>query len=279
MMRRLTPVLAVAPLAACLMVAGHDSAQADPTPTAKAQQQAPAGDKSSAAEPAKQYDDPHGTVIAGPFIENTKVHGKIDTNLSGVWLLVGRAEITPGQFKTFPQIIKITQGKDGPQFNLLDVKLPPDIDKAVYDANNMTLSFWKPSDEVRKTLAKNWSKLPPHKEKKLNDFLYSKIEYTVMSPDGYAEVFGAKNPPALKNVLEGSRFSFQIVENLKPRNLPPDNRIAQLMKKITVYGVKSVEKDVIKGTDSLGIMSAGAGQPIPMSFNGPFEMYRLGDLS
>jgi hypothetical protein len=295
MMRKLPKVLVALTIAGWPLIGGQQHAQADPTPTAPAQEKqatggeksaaapapAPAGEKSSAA-PASgpPYDDPNGTVEAGPFQESTNVRGKIDTKLSGIWLVVARTQIAPGKFKTFPQIIKITQGKDGPQFNLLDVKLPDEVDKAVYDANNMTLAMWTPSPEVREKLSKTWAQLPPHKQKNLHDFLYSKIEYTLIGSDIYGEVFtGAKTNPGLSKVLEGSRFSLQVVENYKPRNLPPDARVSQLIQRRTIYGIKTIEKDLIKGENSLGIVAAGAGSPIPFAFNGPFEMYRLADLS
>lgn len=283
MMRNLVRVLAATSIAGCLMIGGLGVAQIDPTPPAKApNDQATDGVKSSAAPPAAPAsNDPPAAVEAGPIAETTTVRGKIDTDLKGVWLLVARIELAPGKFKSFPQIIKINQGKDGPQFNLLDVKLPEEIDKSVFDANNMTLSRWAPSDEMREKLAKSWAKLPHHKLKTMDDFLYNKIEYTLVAPDGYADILGpgANTSPGLTNVLKESRFMLKVLEKYKPRQLPANSRVTQLMSRTTIYGVKTVEKGVLKGENSLGFYAAGAGTPLPMTFVGPFEMYRLADLS
>ena len=287
-MQKLVKVLATMPVAACLVIGGSRAAAADPAPAKPKEQPAAGGEKSSAAPapappgvPAETYDDPMGTVEAGPIAQSTTVRGKVDADLKGVWLLVARIQVAPEKFKSFPQIIKITQGKDGPEFTLLDVLLPPEIDKAVFDANNMTLSLWTPSEAVRKELGENWSKLPPFKLKTIDDFLYNKIEYTLVAPDEFDSLLGpgAKTSPGLTNVVKESRFLLKVVEKYKPRKLPPDSHAAQLMSRQTIYGAKSIEKGVIKGQNSLGFYAAGMGTPLPMTFVGPFEMYRLADLS
>src|SRR2546426_580589 len=71
------------------------------------------------------------TALAGPtreYDETTTVAGKVPVDLRGVWLLVAQPEVAKGKFKTFPELLMISQQKDGrPSFHLLDVRLPADM--------------------------------------------------------------------------------------------------------------------------------------------------------
>jgi hypothetical protein len=81
----------------------------------------------------------------------------------------------------------------------------------------------------------------------------------------------------MNKVLEGSKFAMRITENYKPHELPPDTKVAQLAQRITVYGVKKTEKDVLSGDHALGFVAIGP-LPIPLEFPGSFVMYRLAPL-
>ena len=225
--------------------------------------------------------DPRQIGIAeqGPFDESTTIQGKIETDLQGIWLLVAYPEIIAGKekYRSFAQLIKISKGKDGLEFHLLDVKLPDDIAQVLDDANRKTMAPWTPSPETLQKLGKSWSTLPPAKTKNIMEFLYGKVTYTVAAPDKYDAVYPQRNEKTNK-ALDGSKFSMWIVEDYKPRELPPDTRISQLMRRTTIYGVKGAEKDVIKGDLSLGFMAAGGGFPLPFEFNGTFAMYRIAPL-
>jgi hypothetical protein len=215
---------------------------------------------------------------AGPFEESTSVEGKIESDLQGVWLLVTTAQIAPGKYKTFPELLKITNGKQGPEFHLLDVRMPEDVQASITKANR-TLSSWTPSEKTRKALGQKWAELPKAKEKSIQEFLYGRIEYSVVAPDKFDQVFVKRNP-VLDNVLKGSLFGIKVVEDYKPRhNIPPGASVSQLIERQTVYGVKSAQDGIVKGDHILGFVAAGMGTPIPMQFAGPFTMYRLASLS
>jgi hypothetical protein len=215
-------------------------------------------------------------VPAGPIAETTKVDGKVDAKLQGVWLLVAAAEIAPGKFKSFPQLLKIEQTKKGLEVHLIDIQWPDDIRHTIQEGNQRTMVAWAPSPETRKMLAENWSKLPIAKEKSRGEFLYDKIDYVIASPDKYAEAF-TKRTPQTEKVLEGSKFGIWIEEAYKPQDWGPDSRGIQLGGRTSVYGVKSEDKDLLKGDQSTGFLAMSS-TPFPLVFPGSFVMYKLAPL-
>jgi hypothetical protein len=238
----------------------------------------PAHEASEGSPSAASQDQPKpaatpiGLAKVGPYEESTKVHGKVDAKLDGVWLMVTHAEIGQGRFKTFPQLLRIQNGEEGPEFHVLDVRLPEDVDEAVEQANKK-LEAWEPTTEARKKLAGRWSHLPKYEEKDLSGFIYDKVVFELVSPDQYRSVLGSG--PKFDSVLEGSDFSLRVVENYKARKLPPNVKIGQVMQRNTIYAVRSVGESSVKGTIMLGFLTAGVGSPVPLEFGGSFVMYRL----
>ena len=226
----------------------------------------------AAAAPTVMHRPTYPPVEAGPIAEDTHQEGKPDAKLKGVWFVVTNAELVPGKFKTFPQIFKVTEDKDGPKFQILDVLLPDDIQQSVKASNSRTLQAWQPTDAMVKELQQDWSKLPPAKLKYTGDPLYSKIHYTVFAAD---KAGGANGDDLEKKANKDSKYTVLVQEEYRPRNLGPDSRIAQMITRATFYSVKSVDKDTIKGDMVLNFIAAGAGSPIPYKFGGPFVMYRL----
>lgn len=263
-------------LAVMLAVVSSASSYAADTPAASGTAAAPAAAApatGNAAQPKPKSLRDYGTVPTGPIEESTTVSGKPEPNLNGVWLLVAQAELVPGKFRNFPQIFKITQDKGGMKVQLLDLKLPEDVEQAIKDANRQVLA-WTPSPEILQKLKQSWSTLPTIKEKYVDEFLYGKIKYGVVASDQYGTVFAAAGDD-MKKVIDGSKVALRVDEEYKPRDLGPDSRIAQMISRSTVYGLKSVDPNVIKGTCTMSLIAVGASSPIPYAFNGPFTMYRL----
>lgn len=233
----------------------------------------PAAPAAAPTPRAKTIED-FGTVTALPFRENTTVLGKVDTDLSGVWLLLANAEVAAGKFKTFPQILRVEKGPDGPHFHLLDVRLPAAMAAQVKDSSLRTLTKWQPSAEQLQSLAASWASLEPAKEKTLDEFLYDKVEYVLAAPDSYAQAF-PKRDAVLSKVLENSRWSLTVDETYRPRDLPADARIAQLIERKTIYAAQDASPERIRGGLVLGFVAAGAGTPLPFNFGGDFVLYRL----
>jgi hypothetical protein len=212
-----------------------------------------------------------------PFDEKTTVKGKIDTKLEGVWLLVAQAQVAKDKYKNFLQLLKVTKGNEGLEFHMLDVRLPADIDATVRDANRKTLTAWVPSDAMLKTLAQNWSKLPAIKQKARDEFLYLNIEYTLAAPSEYAQTFPQQSDYIVK-ALGDSKLGLKVQEDYRPRPAATSFRGSQVARRTSYYGIKTIDKDVLKGDMITGFVAMGAGTPLPLDFVGTFQMYRVGSL-
>jgi hypothetical protein len=261
-------IAALSTLALLIVVPATASAQADAAkpvdkPTAAAQ---PIPTHEVKAKPGSRF----GVTEQGPFSESTTVRGKIDTDLTGVWLLVSNVEVAPGKFRNFPQILKVAKSDKGPVFHLLDVQLPESITASVKAAK---VDRWQPTPEMRKTLASDYAKLPLVKEKTIQEMMFDKITYELADPAHYAEL--GQNEAKLDKALQGSKFAMRMTENYRPRELPKDVAITQLAQRVTIYGFKKVDKDTMEGEQLAGFIAVGMGTPLPFTFNGPFTMYRL----
>lgn len=281
-MRSLFSLKRIAALAALihLAVANAAVAQGDGAgaPSAAQGEVAPAAPAAPAAPPpaaAPKTIADFGTVEQTAFAESTTVIGKVDADLNGVWLLVAHAQVAPGKFKSFPQMLRISAGANGPQLEMLDVRLPPEVVSEVQQASTRTFTRWVPSAQLRATLATSWAQLAPAVQKTLDEFLFSKIEFTLAAADSYGQVFPRRDE-ALEKVLEGSKWALKVDEHYQPRQLPDEARIAQLIQRTTIYAAKTVGKSEVRGALSLGFVAAGSGTPIPLQFIGDFTLYRLG---
>lgn len=216
----------------------------------------------------------YGSVAAKPFTESTRVVGTVDTDLTGVWLLLAYTEVAPGRAKTFPQLLKVTKGAAGPEFHLIDVRWPAKMTAALKEANNRTITAWTPTAEDLAELSKSWSTLPKQDQKFLDDFHYAKMSYTLIAPDRYSD--SLKRDETVDKTLADSKFALKVEEEYYPRDMGElNNRISQLASRTTIYAFKSDDKGNWKGNQVLGFVAAGSGSPIPLNFGGPFAMYRL----
>jgi hypothetical protein len=245
---------------------------------ASADEPAAAATPAAATPQAANSPRPHRTfapVAVVPFTEDSSQAGKVKADLNGVWFAVVNVPIAPGKFKTFPELFKVTSGKEGPTYHLLDVLLPPDVAASIADANKH-YAAWQPDAAALKTLQQSWSKLEPAKMKQTAEPLYLKIHYQVIAPDKYGEVFPKRDEISDK-VLKASADNFTILirEEYSPRDLGPDSRSAQMIARNTIYGITQVDKDTIKGSSLVEFIAAGAGFPLPYKFESPFVMYRL----
>jgi len=270
-LRRSGSEKSIVPTVVVLLLAVTASWAEEAAPAAPA---TPASQAPAATTPSGRQKPPPAPVV--PITETTTLSGTLKTDLKGVWLLVVNVPLAPGKFKTFPELFKVTTA-DGkaPTFHLLDVLLPPDIADTVKGANRR-FEAWQPDAATLKTLQQSWSKLPPAKEKAIDDLLFQQINYTAIGPDKYGEVF-ARRDESLDKILKASadQFAVLIEEKYQPRDLGPNSRVAQLMGRNAVYGVTAVEKDKIKGDALTDFIVAGPGYPLPYKLVSPFVMYRL----
>ena len=214
---------------------------------------------------------------APEFPQATRVHGKVPVNMSGAWFLYAQAQFPGDKTRALqPELWTVSQkGEQDVAFRLLDVELPKSIDES-YRAGNRQPKAWEPSAADIALLRKQWSKLPPatNKDVHKSDVAYGTVDVTVASPEKYGEVF-AGGDPGIEEALKGSMFALQVVERFRPLPMPPGENIAQVMERKSVYVVRSANDSVLEGKQFTGFVAAGPGVPIPITFVGPFSLYRL----
>jgi len=212
------------------------------------------------------------------YDETTTVAGKVPVDLRGVWLLVAQPEVAKGKFKTFPELLMISQQKDGrPSVHLLDVHLPADMAGEVKAANEK-LEFWAPSAVELAALRRGWSKLPPATDKDKDvvagDHAYARIDFRLAASERYAEAFPTQDK-LLKSVLSDSTFSLEVSEQYRALPVPPDSNISQLARRTSVYGFRTASDHVLEGAQVTGFVAALPYGPLPLTWSGKFTMYCL----
>ena len=135
--------------------------------------------------------------------------------------------------------------------------------------------MWVPSEDARKTIGANWSKLPPAKQKARDEFLYGHIHYLIAMPAEYANAFPKRTEP-IENALKDSKLAIQITEDYLPRPARPNG--SQVARRASVYGVREIGKNELKGDMFTAFLAMGAGTPLPLDFHGTFVMYRVASL-
>ncbi len=210
------------------------------------------------------------------FVQATQVQGKMPVSLGGAWFLYARAEFSGGKSRALPPQLFTASQKDGQvSLHLLDVQMPKSIDEP-YKAGNRQPTAWEPTPADVAGLRKQWSKLPPatNKDFRAGDVSYDKVEFMLVSPDKYNEVFSGRDP-GIEEALSGSVFALRVVEKYRPLPAPPGQNVAQVMERRTIYVVRSASDGVLEGKQFTGYVAAGPGLPIPISLTGPFKIFRL----
>jgi len=210
------------------------------------------------------------------YVETTTVDGSIPIDLSGAWLVVADMQLPQEKVNSVAQLLTASR-KDGTDLtlHLLDVHLPKAIDEELKAASKKAVR-WEPTEKELAALGKEWSLLPrpTTRDLKAGDVVYGKVEFTLVTPEHYDAQFAKQKGP-LSPVLAESAFALEIVERYKPQTLAPGERVAQVMERRSVYGIRKAGDRMIEGKQATGYLAAGPTAPLPLSFSGPFRMYRL----
>lgn len=186
----------------------------------------------------------------------TKVQGTVP-DLTGRWLAVGNVTI-PNSTDNAP----VAQGwdittVDGKPHLVLRWGGQPQAMKESYDAAGSQKMVWQPTPEMLQAMRDGWDTLaqdyPP----------VATVETTISGPDDPSEI--AKADANMKDAL------FVVTQTVT--FAPGPNRPT---KDVMVYGAKERAGDGYKGNFAI-VTIAAAPFPIPISFNGSFQLYRLGD--
>jgi hypothetical protein len=220
-----------------------------------------------------------GAVAANPpdIAQATQVVGKLPVNLAGAWFLYAQAEFPGGKTRALaPELLSGSQKSGGDvALKILDVQLPKSIYEP-YQAASRQTKAWEPTPDDIALLRKQWSKLPPatNKDWRKSEVEYAKVDFTLVAPDKYAETFEGQGS-SIGEALSGSLFAFQIHERYRPQKVEPGQNVAQVMERKSIYVVRGANDSLLEGKQFTGYVAAGPGVPIPISFNGPFRLYRL----
>lgn len=229
---------------------------------------------------------PTAPAAAVPFEEKTTVQGTVPLDLSGVWFVVAHARMAKDpsveKYRTFPQLIRIEPKADGSlNMHLLDVRLPGKLGPTI-KALNDKLEPWQPSPDDLKLITKELPRLKPVPDKDKDvvagDVAFAQVQFTVASPDRYAEVF-PRQDPSMADALSETAFMLQVVESYRGLPLPQGSNVAPLMQRNSIYGVRNAAANLLEGRQVLGFIAAGIGQPIPISVAGNFRMYRVAGVA
>ena len=221
----------------------------------------------------------HAAIAAtpSPFPQETRVVGKAPADLGGAWFLYAQAQFTAGKSRALPpQLITATPGGEGGlQMKVLDVQLPKSIYEP-YQNGNRQPQAWEPTPQDVALLRKEWAKLPPATDKdwRKSEKEYERVEFTVVSPDKYAEAF-ADQSSEIHQAIDGSPYALVISEHYRPHPVPAGENVAQALLRKTIYVVRKRSDSLVEGKQFTGYVAAGAGVPLPINTSGPFRLYRL----
>jgi hypothetical protein len=223
-----------------------------------------------------------GTAKPPEFVQATRVEGKVPVSLGGSWFLYAQAQFPGDKSKALPpEILAVSQRGDGDvALRLLDVQMPKSIDEP-YKAASKKPKAWEPTPDDIALLRKQWSKLPPamNKDWRTGDVVYDKVEFTLTSPEKYAEVFRDQQGSMIGEALSGSVFALRVVEKYRPQQTPAGENVAQVMERNTIYVVRSASDSVLEGKQFTGYLAAGPGVPLPIAVSGPFKLYRIANAT
>src|SRR5262245_20428989 len=190
---------------------------------------------------------------AGP-VQETIVHGTVP-DLVGRWLALGWIEV-PGGGRAInaPVLWEISTEGGKPVMKQRYVSLPPALKSAVEKANEAG-QVWKPSPEDLNQLSAAWDSLPaedPHLAKVTNE---------ISGRDGYDDSLKAEERTKDASWVVRQRQDF-------------DGTTQGVMRQVMIYAVLAPSgRDYTGNFDTATV--AAAPFPIPISFQGTFQLYRL----
>ncbi len=198
------------------------------------------------------------TVPASPPTQfTTKVQGTVP-DLTGRWLAVGNVSIpNSGENAPVAQGWEVTSVGGKPHLEVRWGGQPKSL-KDSYDAAGAQKVVWEPTAEQLKDMAASWDTLVPEHPP------IASVETTISGADDPSEL--AKADPKMAESLFVVTQAVQFA--------PGPNRPT---KDVLVYGVKERVDDGYKGDFAI-VTIAAAPFPVPISFNGTFRLYRLGDV-
>jgi hypothetical protein len=194
------------------------------------------------------------TVPAGPPVQKTIVRGTVPADLPGRWMAVGWVELPGDRDRTVPSLWEVTRENGQPVLTVRFAQLPPELTKALADANNAEKK-WVPQPGDLARLAAAWDSLPTV------DVDMVSVDNEIVGRDAFDGSF--KREPKTTDAAWAIRQS----ERFHPR-------AGGAMQTINVYGVLESRDGGYSGNFTTATIAA-APLPIPITLNGTFQMYRI----
>jgi hypothetical protein len=192
-----------------------------------------------------------------PPEQHTIVRGTAPQALTGRWIAVGWIELPGDKARTTVTLWEITEKDDQPVLTVRFAALSPELESARQDADRAEKQ-WHPQPHDIAQLAATWDGLPP-----IDPRLVS-VQSEIVARDGFDQAF--KTEPKTRDAV----WAVRQVEKYHASAAPA-------IQTINVYAVLGPREGGYFGNFTTATVAA-APLPIPITLNGTFQLYRVGDV-
>lgn len=193
---------------------------------------------------------------ASAVTQQTATHGTPPSDLAGRWLAVGWLDFADGRSRTVAALWEVAPGDEGLKLTVRQALLPEVQTRALAETNRVG-ARWEPAPSDLDAIAQRWDGLEP-----VVDGLPSEIRTSITTADAFDD--------ALRNEPEagGARWVLDQTAVFPPRP-------ASLAQEERLYAVRERHDAGYAGRVKI-VAYAMAPMPLPITFRGTFQLYRLG---
>jgi len=193
----------------------------------------------------------------GPPQQQLLSAGTLPDDLLGRWLVVGWISINESdKVKTTTALWEVTREDAQLVFRELHRDLPASTVKAINEANTVDKA-WRPTPQDLTDIASSWGTLPER------DPQLELLRNELYGPDGYDADF--KNEAKTKDAIWAARQTGTFRRSAQPA-----------VRSINVFGAIEARDGGYAGNYTAATIAA-APFPIPITLQGKFQMYRVGE--
>lgn len=193
------------------------------------------------------------TVPQPPTVQETTVRGTVP-DLSGRWLVLVRIDVPGGQIRTTAMFWEVEQREGKLAFNTRYVSMPS-AEQAEIDKANGASQDWRPSPDQLARIAAAWDAFPPQTTRP------ARVDHTLTGRDAFDQTFTSE--PRARD----ARWVLL-------QNDLMDASAAPTIRQVSMYAALAPRDGGYTGNYTTTVIAA-APFPIPISFQGTFQLYRL----
>ena len=194
------------------------------------------------------------TTLPAPATQRTQVRGTIP-DLIGRWLVLGQIKLPNGTARTTAAMWEITPGDGQPSLTMRFVELP-DAQKHALDERNQKGEAWTLTPADVAAVATAWDALPVE-----SAFAVAQVATELVGSDAFDDAFKAD-------------ATSQDAQWVVRQTLTMQRSAAPVIRSVYVYAALG-EKDAVTTGNFITSTIAAAPFPIPITFQGTFEMHRV----